>query len=71
MSHSQNQQTPSPINTDLDLTIQEQNQNQNSPEQTSKQPSSFPIGTFGVIGFLLLTISTLWLLIMGVLQGRA
>lgn len=30
-----------------------------------------PLGTLAVVGVLLLTISTLWLLVLGILEGRA
>ena len=30
-----------------------------------------PVGTLGVIAALLLSISTLWLLVLGILEGRA
>lgn len=30
-----------------------------------------PVGTLGVIGLLTVTISTLWLLALGILEGRS
>lgn len=30
-----------------------------------------PVGTLGVVAVLLLSISTLWLLVLGILEGRS
>lgn len=42
-----------------------------APHDDHERRGPPPVGTLAVIGVLLLSISTLWILALGILEGRA